>query len=126
MASSGQGRNRRARGHGVETAVSTWLQRQGLIQRCRNYHCRFGEIDLVMDDGEALVFVEVRYRGNTRYGDGAASVTRAKQQRLVRTARHYLARHPQLQSRPCRFDVVAAGPAGDEEYHWIRNAFYGE
>lgn len=127
MATSGRDGTRRARGHGVEAAVEAWLQDRGLVRRCRNYHCRFGEIDLIMDDGDTLVFVEVRYRRDASYGGGMASVTPAKQQRLVRTARHYLSRHPELQSRPCRFDVVAAGATQNgEDYQWVRNAFYGE
>lgn len=114
---------------GVGERWETWaaheLARHGLKLLHRNYQCRVGEIDLVMGDGETLVFVEVRYRRRTDYGGGAASVSAAKQRRLINAARHFLARHPKLAERPCRFDVVAIAPGTDREpaMNWIRSAF---
>ena len=85
---------------------------------------RFGEIDLVMLDGETLVFTEVRFRESNRHGTGADSVTWAKQRRISSAARLYLQRNPGESLRPCRFDVVSIGnDGGQTRFNWIRNAF---
>lgn len=112
--------DRRAVGAAREVEARSALERAGLRFRAANVRYRVGELDLVMDDGEQLVFVEVRYRAESAYGGGAASVTHAKRARLVRAARAYLGAHPALAQRPCRFDVVALSEAGLE---WIRDAF---
>lgn len=85
----------------------------------RNYRCRFGEIDLIMRDGDTLVFVEVRSRAHAGFGGAAASIDAAKQARLVRAARHYLATLARVPD--CRFDAVLFDAAGRPE--WIRAAF---
>lgn len=87
----------------------------------RNYRCRFGEIDLVMSEGETLVFVEVRLRTHPGFGGAGASITEAKRARLLRAARHYLSglrRTPQ-----CRFDAVLLGADGAASIEWLRDAF---
>ena len=89
---------------GEEQALQ-YLQQKGLILVCRNFSCKAGEIDLIMRHGPTLVFIEVRVRADDRHGGAAASVTPAKQRRLVRAAQRYLQR---LRSVPaCRFDLVA-------------------
>lgn len=104
-----------AQGNQAEDRALAYLQRQGLDLVVRNYRCRFGEIDLVMRDAALLVFVEVRQRSSARYGGAAASVGSVKQQRLWRTAEHYLLRfrHPPA----CRFDLVAID---GHTLNWIR------
>lgn len=90
----------------------------------RNYRKRFGELDIVMLDTRSLVFVEVRYRADTRWGDGLASVTRAKQRKLILAAGSYLKTHPELARRPARFDVVSIqGRPEQAEVRWVKNAF---
>lgn len=90
----------------------------------RNYRARVGEIDLIMMDGDTLVFTEVRYRADETYGSGADTVTRVKQQRIIRAARNYLSRHSGAGERQCRFDVVSIGTReGRTLIRWIRNAF---
>lgn len=101
------------------------MRGQGLGTLERNYQCRQGEIDLIMEDGDSLVFVEVRYRRGNSHGGALASVDAHKQRRLVQAARHYLARHPGQAARPCRFDVVAAGGT-DDDLEWVSNAFFAE
>ena len=106
-------------GREAEDRAESMLSRAGLRTIVRNYHCRSGEIDLVMRDGEHLVFVEVRFRSSRGFGSAAASVDADKQRRLILAAQHYL-----LQSRwqgPCRFDVVTFDHGRGE--HWIRDAF---
>lgn len=100
------------------------LELAGLRLVARNWRTRYGELDLVMRDGQELVFVEVRYRRDPRFGGGAASVGPAKRARLARAAAAFLQAHPRLASLPCRFDVIAFGgtveaPASD----WQRAAF---
>lgn len=106
-------------GREAEQRAEQYLQAQGLAPVTRNYLCRMGEIDLVMRDGPALVFVEVRLRRHRGFGDALASVDARKQQRLIRAAQHYLQRHPW--DGPCRFDVV--GLDAQNRISWIRDAF---
>ncbi len=97
------------------------LMAAGLRLVERNYRCRFGEVDLIMNDGDALVFVEVRFRRSERFGGAVASVDHHKQRRLITTAQHFLQTHPALQRRPARFDLVAVTEPNTLE--WIQNAF---
>ncbi|MDA0679062.1 MAG: YraN family protein [Proteobacteria bacterium] len=91
----------------------------------QNFHCRLGEIDLVLRDGESLVFVEVRYRKSNRFASAAHSVNKQKQAKIARTAAMYLARHPALSRCTVRFDVVAFDSADSDHgaLQWIRDAF---
>ena len=107
-------------GDAAETRALGWLQGRGLTLVERNFRCRVGEIDLVMRDGAATVFVEVRFRASADFGSAAETVSWSKQRRLSAAARHYLQRHPDAARRPCRFDVVAIT---GERIDWIPNAF---
>lgn len=106
-------------GQDKERLAERFLTQRGLELRARNHRCRFGEIDLVMTDGDTLVFVEVRYRKSARFGSAAETVDARKRQRLVKAARHYLQRNPTM--LPCRFDVVAID--GPDHINWIPHAF---
>jgi putative endonuclease len=96
---------RQAQGRDWERLALRHLRRHGLQPVEENFRCKGGEIDLVMRDGDTLVFVEVRQRADSEYGGAAASITPAKIRRLVRAAQVYLLRFPA--TPPCRFDVVA-------------------
>jgi len=89
------------------------LIRRGYRVLCRRYRTRLGEIDIVAEDGQTLVFVEVKTRAGGAYGGAAVAVGPVKQRRVARMAEDYLARHVRGE-RPCRFDVVAIdiGPDG--------------
>jgi putative endonuclease len=114
----------RADGARYEDIALAHLQRTGLVAIARNFTCRYGEIDLVMRDRDTLVFVEVRFRSASGFGDGIDSVHAGKQAKLVRAASAFLASHPRLADRACRFDVVAiAGDADAPSIDWRRNAF---
>jgi putative endonuclease len=107
----------RARGIEAEDLAARFLGRHGLEIVQRNYRCRLGEIDLVARDGETLVFVEVRLRGDARFGGAAASISFHKQRRLLAAAGLYLSR---LRRTPaCRFDAVLLDRAGRIE--WLRD-----
>ena len=109
-------------GKDAEEHACRYLQAQGLRIVHRNYHTRRGEIDLVMQDKDSLVFVEVRYRRQTHFGSAAESVDRRKQSKLIACANHYLQAFPEIAQQPCRFDVVSMGGKMDS-IEWIRNAF---
>jgi putative endonuclease len=114
----------RIRGTQAEERACRFLLEQGLRLIDRNFHCRQGEIDLIMQDADNLVFVEVRYRRQDRYGSGVESVDRRKQQRIAHCAAYYLHRHPRAAALAARFDVVALTPNRAElQIEWIRNAF---
>lgn len=112
-------------GHRYERVAETWLRRRGLVTLARNHRCRYGEIDLVMLDGNCLVVVEVRFRGPGARGRAAASVDRRKQRRLARAAEHFLRVHRAHRRRPVRFDVVAVDDtgSGDDAIEWLPRAF---
>ena len=127
MPAADTGLDRRARGFAVEAAARDHLLAAGLRPLAGNVAFRSGELDLVMQDrdalGELLVFVEVRFRAGDGFGGGAASVDAHKRRKLVRAATLFLHRNA-LHDMPCRFDVVEA--SGDPErpaLNWIRDAF---
>lgn len=103
-------------GYKAEEKALFFLEERGLKVVERNFRCRFGEIDLIMQDNDVLVFVEVRKRKYPAFGSAAASVSRAKQQKLIRAARFYL--HGSHRIPSCRFDVLAFD--GDQ-CQWLKN-----
>lgn len=119
MASSTDARQRGAR---IERAAADWLMAQGLALVARNQHAKGGELDLVMREGNTLVFVEVKHRSDTRHGHPLEFVTATKRRRLIQAARFYLQRNGL--SCPCRFDVIAVtGHFPDLDFHWVPAAF---
>jgi len=120
------GQESRALGEWGEERAAEYLRDRGYTVRAANWRCRFGELDLVADDGTCLCFVEVKLRKSDAFGAAAAYVDRRKQQKLRAAAELYLMRHPTgLQPR---FDVIEVyAPRGmDPEHmdirHW-ENAF---
>ena len=127
----------------AEIAAARYLRQRGLQLVMQNYHCRFGEIDLIMQEGETLVFAEVRFRSSKDFGGAAASIDARKQSKLICTAQHYLSKLAHIP--PCRFDAVllkspivptgisssSAKPTeknwprtfADADIEWIKNAF---
>ena len=111
-------------GQAFEAAARAHLERAGLGTVTANAGYRVGELDLVMRDGDVLVFVEVRYRRDARFGGGSVSVTPAKRRRIALAAATWLATNPREAQRACRFDVIAiAGSAAAPQIERIRNAF---
>jgi putative endonuclease len=114
----------RSEGSAWEDIAEKRLSASGLRTLARNWHCRHGELDLVMRDGDSVVFVEVRYRGGGRFGGGIESVHAGKQRRLIAAASLFLQSQPALARLPCRFDVVAlGGRREDPDWEWLRGAF---
>ncbi|MEQ1720288.1 MAG: YraN family protein [Nitrosomonas sp.] len=108
-------------GHEAEKIAAAYLQQLSLILITQNYRCRFGEIDLIMQDNNTLVFIEVRMRTRDTFGGAASSITPTKQAKLLRTARHYLAEIDNYP--PCRFDVILLSGINGQKIDWIQNAF---
>lgn len=106
-------------GDQAEQIAAQFLQQHGLTLVETNYRSRFGEIDLILRDGETLVFAEVRQRSRSDFGGAAASIDTRKQQRIILTAQHYLGSLPSIP--PCRFDALLLDAAGNIE--WVKNAF---
>lgn len=104
-------------GDAAEDAALAFLRGEGLRQVERNFRCKGGEIDLIMQDGDTLVFVEVRQRSKDSFGGALASVTRTKQRRLIVAAQIFLQRYRMPPA--CRFDVI--GYDGDR-MNWLKNA----
>ncbi len=123
-------------GQHAETSAKKHLLDSGLRYITKNYRCRKGEIDLIMLDKDQLVFVEVKYRRNQKFGSGFDMVTASKQKKLIETARYYLNQEGLSESISCRFDVVSLEPSYSNKtdnvietqytIHWLKNAFYGE
>ena len=107
-------------GLAAEKLAATFLRAQGLKMVTQNYHCRFGEIDLIMTDASTLVFIEVRLRSNKQFGSAGASITPQKQQKLMLTAEHYLQQN--ATKNACRFDVILLDKLDISAIVWLKNA----
>jgi len=109
----------------AEARAETFLVQQGLVKRAKNYRCKLGEIDLIMQHDIAhettLVFVEVRLRTHAGFANAAESVTYRKQQKIIKTAQYYLQQYGLTDKANCRFDVIAFSDNGNPE--WIKDAF---
>lgn len=117
--------SRKDAGADGERLALEYLLRRGLRLVLRNHRCKGGELDLVMLDGATLALIEVRKRSDDSYGGAAASVTRAKQRRLIIAAKHLLLTRKDLAQRRARFDIVALenDVRGEIKLEWIRDAF---
>jgi putative endonuclease len=109
--------------HG-ESLVASYLQGLGYTIIDRNYRKRFGEIDLIGEEKDTLVFIEVKTRTSLRFGSPLEAVDQRKQRRMSRAALDYILKH-KLDDRAARFDVVAVlmRPGEKPRIEHIRNAF---
>lgn len=107
-------------GSRAEDRALEFLRERGLTLLARNWRCKAGELDLVMQDGDTLAVIEVRSRGRDDYGSALESVDARKQARLVRATKLWLARQPQFAEQPLRFDIVTLDGG---ELDWQREAF---
>ncbi len=111
------------RGARAERAALAWLERRGLQTLARNYRCRWGELDLIMLEGETLVVVEVRARRSTAVMTPAQSIGRPKQARIMRAIDHFLSHTPSHAHRAVRIDVIAISGDDLADIEWIADAF---
>jgi len=112
---------RKKRGDDGEQTALDLLQGDGLRLVQRNFRCKLGEIDLVMQEREVLVFVEVRVRKNAAFGSASDSITVHKQRRLILAAQYFLQTHREWANAACRFDAVTI--TGNNAPEWCRDAF---
>jgi len=111
-------------GQKAEEEACHYLQTQGLKVVTRNFRCKMGEIDLIMQDLQEIVFVEVRVRNNPNFGSGIDSVDYFKQRKLIKTATLYLSQKKWLDKVNCRFDVIGISYAKTKAaIEWIKDAF---
>ena len=110
-------------GRQAEQLAFEFLLGQKLRPVARNFHCRGGEIDLIMLDDDCLTFVEVRYRATAAFASASHTVDCHKQRKIIRTAAMFIASNSRFSNYIMRFDVVAIeGPDG-ETIEWIKDAF---
>jgi putative endonuclease len=113
-------------GRAAEQAAVRFLEAKQLSILKRNYRCRTGEIDIIAETIDGIIVIaEVRLRSTANFGGGAASVDWRKQQRIQRATCHLLSRHPSLQQRKLRFDVLDLAPDQEGGYciEWLPQAF---
>lgn len=91
----------------AEDAAASFLQQQGYQLVAQNFNTRFGEIDLIVQRTQQLVFVEVRQRKANSLVSALESITLAKQRKIIRAAQGFLQQHQQYYNHDCRFDVIA-------------------
>lgn len=118
---------RKRRGVAGEQLAEKYLTSYGLQLIERNYHCRFGEIDLIMQDKEEIVFVEVRVRNHNQFGGALESITPTKIERILKSVAHYIATHNLPSSQNLRIDVVGIERSESPHPHieWIKSAIEG-
>jgi putative endonuclease len=109
------------KGAQAEKEICHFLLKQGLQLLERNYHCACGEIDLIMQDQDTIVFVEVRARESNAFGHPIETVNHHKQRKLIKSALLYLQKQRWLDKKNCRFDVV--GVDGSNQIEWVKGAF---
>ncbi|WP_296256542.1 MULTISPECIES: YraN family protein [unclassified Pseudomonas] len=116
---------RQTAGRDAEAYALRYLLQQGLQLITQNWSCKRGELDLVMLDGDTVVFVEVRYRRHAGWGGALESVDFRKQAKLTLAAQWFLQNESKWADSPCRFDVVAINgdPGKAPALNWLQNAF---
>jgi putative endonuclease len=124
----------KALGNFYESQAEAYLKKQGLKLVEKNYHSRFGEIDLIMTDKKTLCFIEVKARKNNNFGQPEEFVTPSKQRKIILTAEYFL-QQSKYKNSNCRFDIVAITHNGtinsalnnadklQSGINWIKNAF---
>jgi putative endonuclease len=120
-----QGSSHLNAGREAEAYALRHLQQHGLQLIAQNWLCKRGELDLVMLDGDTVVFVEVRYRRYSAWGGALESVDFRKQQKVVLAAQSFLQKETQWSDAACRFDVIAVEGTADcrPPLNWIKHAF---
>ncbi|MCL2350098.1 MAG: YraN family protein [Defluviitaleaceae bacterium] len=112
----------KAKGDYGETVVLGYLQSKGHAVLAQNYKKRGGEIDIITQHGEYIVFVEVKYRRAANMGDVALSTSHAQSRRIINTAKAYLYEQDKWYA-PCRFDIVEVYGYEQLQINHIENAF---
>lgn len=107
-------------GDTFEQLASDFLTANGLSLITKNYICKAGEIDLIMQDQDEIVFVEVRRRAQTTYGNAVESIHPHKQKKLLKSALYFLQQKNWLDKVNGRFDIIGFS---NNRIEWIKDAF---
>lgn len=110
-------------GRHAEQLACDYLVDRGLKLVARNFHCRGGEIDLIMLHDQCLTFIEVRFRRSNSFAPASHTVDRHKQKKIIRTAAMFIARNRRFAMTTMRFDVVAIEGSDQPSIEWITDAF---
>lgn len=111
-------------GKSAEKFAQAYLIQNGLKYITHNYSCRGGEIDLILEKSNYLLFVEVKFRTRSDFGYAHEMVSKSKQKKIILAAQHFLAQHPKYKNYDCRFDVIALQKNGSKtDVNWIKSAF---
>ncbi len=111
-------------GKRAEDIAAEYLTEQKVKLVTRNFHSRFGEIDLIGFEQEILLFIEVRYRKNEHFLAAVETIDQHKCKKIIITSEYYLNKHKKYQSYLCRYDVITLTGALDQPViQWIKNAF---
>ena len=119
----------KSKGKQYEDQAREYLVQRGLTLLNQNYHCRFGEIDLIMLQQGVLCFIEVKFRANMGFGGAASAIPLQKQKKIVKTALFFIAQNTRLAQHAMRFDAFLIQRRASNQKHnvnWIQNAFYAE
>lgn len=114
-------KNKRKIGTKYEEIAANYLKEQGYKIIERNYHNKYGELDILAEKNFTLIVVEVKFRSNDLFGDPSEAVDRRKQYRICRTTQFYYMEHGYELDYPCRYDIIAI--YGDGTIKHIENAF---
>lgn len=108
----------------AEDLAANYLGKQGIKIVDRNFHSRFGEIDLIALEQQILIFIEIRYRKNEKHIAAIETIDHFKCRKLISTSEYFLNKHRNYQSYQCRYDVITIiGELGKPSIEWIKNAF---
>jgi len=113
----------RNKGKHYEVLAENHLARHGLSILTTNFHCRHGEIDIIALQENTIVFVEVKYRSSSHFGDAIEAVTPKKIVKLIKAAEVFLCQNALYENYATRFDVIAITK---NKFNWIENAFDSE
>ena len=108
------------KGKKAEQRAEHYLHKKGLKTVCRNFHSPRDEIDLIMTEGNTLVFIEVRSKQSSHFGHPLETINYMKQARIITTAHWFLTQHTVFRKAPCRFDAISLIR---NEIRWVQNAF---
>lgn len=119
--------NRQNIGEKAELSACEFLEAKGLRLMMKNYRCYHGEIDLIMQDRDHIVFVEVRSRRDEHYGTALESINARKIKKIIKTANHFLQARQWMNKVNSRFDIITLHlEKQDLKPQWIQNAFWPE
>ena len=113
-------------GDHYETIATNVVKKEKYQILNTNFKTRFGEIDLICNHNNTIIFIEVRYRKNLEYGGPKESITTTKQKKIIKSAEIYLNKY-NLHNQDCRFDVLCISSYQPKiKIDWIKNSFCKE